>query len=338
MNKTKIALALLMLVAGALPFPFYWRITTQPPVSQAVQAAVSPDLQPPVTEDGVGSTRALTESEQAVAVLGGFVIKPVYMLLALGLVVLLWRARALDLTALRLGMLAFLIGEFICWVNFPILREEAPLLEYGHSYGMVLAVAALTFALIEGVDARVIGFSEPKARCALAGLCRRCSKALPVPCALVRLFKLALAGLMLLTLIPLSVNPHAVALNTQVFGVGVNYGHPVATQLYEIRFSPLAALALFAVSFLFLQFGTRRQLFLARLSFAGGMGFFAFAFLRLALFSFYLDNLVWFTFWEEATELILVAGVGAVLWIFREPLAATVGMAHFGGSRAGIGS
>jgi hypothetical protein len=38
---------------------------------------------------------------------------------------------------------------------------------------------------------------------------------------------------------------------------------------------------------------------------------------RLVLFQVYRDNLTWFVFWEEVTELIYIVGVGAVLWIFR---------------------
>ena len=51
-----------------------------------------------------------------------------------------------------------------------------------------------------------------------------------------------------------------------------------------------------------------------------GMGGFGFCFLRLILFGLYADNLAWFNSWEEITELILVLGVGVVLWEFRASL------------------
>ncbi len=54
--------------------------------------------------------------------------------------------------------------------------------------------------------------------------------------------------------------------------------------------------------------------------FAAGMGPLAFAFLRLVFVGVFQDNLVWFSFWEELTELIYITGVGFILWIFRRGL------------------
>jgi hypothetical protein len=54
----------------------------------------------------------------------------------------------------------------------------------------------------------------------------------------------------------------------------------------------------------------------AKVLLACGTGFLAFGFFRLFLFAPYLDNLVWFVFWEEATEMIYVAGVAVALWVF----------------------
>ena len=55
----------------------------------------------------------------------------------------------------------------------------------------------------------------------------------------------------------------------------------------------------------------------AKVLLASGLGFFGFSMFRLVLFQVYRDNLTWFVFWEEVTELIYIVGVGAVLWIFR---------------------
>ena len=49
----------------------------------------------------------------------------------------------------------------------------------------------------------------------------------------------------------------------------------------------------------------------------GALGYLGFAFMRLAFFTFYWDNLVWFVFWEELTELILVVGILIAIWLLQ---------------------
>ena len=58
----------------------------------------------------------------------------------------------------------------------------------------------------------------------------------------------------------------------------------------------------------------------SKVLFAAGMGPLGFGFLRFVLFTAYRENLVWFAFWEEITELLYIFGVGVVLWIFRKAL------------------
>jgi len=41
------------------------------------------------------------------------------------------------------------------------------------------------------------------------------------------------------------------------------------------------------------------------------------------VFHFYQDNLVWFEFWEETTELMFIGGLGFLLWSFRQALGLT---------------
>ena len=59
---------------------------------------------------------------------------------------------------------------------------------------------------------------------------------------------------------------------------------------------------------------------LSKLLFAAGMGPLGFSLLRFFLFASFKNNQVWFEFWEEATELLFIAGVGIALWIFRDGL------------------
>ncbi|MBI5651843.1 MAG: rhodanese-like domain-containing protein [Chloroflexi bacterium] len=265
--------------------------------------------------------RDSSPGEQFVAVLAGYGVKTIYMLIAFALVVvLLWRQKSRDLAVLGWGMVAFFAGEAICWINFPIFNEESAFLEYLHSYGMVVAVAFIVFALIEGLDQRVIGFSDANAKCALLNLCRGCVKYKPVSCGLQRTFKLAIVALIAVAVMPLNAEPLAIVYTTRVLNIPVIYTHPIILQLYEIRVIPALAMFFFTLAFAILQLGAPRHLILSKIFFAAGMGHLVFGFLRLMLSAFYRDNHVWFEFWEEATELILIAGIAIVLWIFRAGL------------------
>ena len=53
---------------------------------------------------------------------------------------------------------------------------------------------------------------------------------------------------------------------------------------------------------------------------AAGVGALGFSCFRLVFVQVYRDNLAWFSFWEEVTELIFVVGAALVLWIFRHGL------------------
>lgn len=261
--------------------------------------------------------RASPVSEQWIAVIAAFVIKPIYMLAALALIVILWRRRARDLAALCWSMIFFFVGETFCWINILFFDEQSIPLEYLHSFGMVLCLAFLAFALIEGMDRRIVRFSDADGKCALLELCHSCAKYKPVSCALHRLFALAIIALGVLAVMPLNVTLQDAPYTTRIFGVLHLYAHPLANQLYELRINPVTAIVLLTIAFILLQMGKDDGLTRSKIFFAAGVGFWGFAFLRLALFAFYRDNLVWFAFWEEATELILVTCVGVILWIFR---------------------
>lgn len=256
--------------------------------------------------------------QQWLAVLAAFAIKPTYMLLSLLLIILLWPERSLDLAALRWGLIAFLAGESFCSVNYLFFNEKSHLMEYLHSFGMVVSLGCMTFAVMEGLDQRVVKYSDPKARCAWLEMCRSCIKYKDVPCGLNRLFKLTIPALIIITIMPLNAVTHFISYNTDIMGALYNYSHAEVYQLFEIRYAPIAAMALFAVSLLALPRRHSGEVLLPKLFLAAGVGFLAFSFFRLMLLSFYSDNMVWFVFWEEATEMLLIVSIGAVLWIFRE--------------------
>ena len=111
-----------------------------------------------------------------------------------------------------------------------------------------------------------------------------------------------------------------VSYNTKIFGTPYNFSHAVLYQIYEIRYCPLAAVLLLAMALAVLAVKRRDPVLWSKVFLAAGVGALGFSFLRLVILQVYRDNLAWFTFWEEVTELLFVAGSGLVLWFFREGL------------------
>ena len=114
--------------------------------------------------------------QQYLVVITSFVIKPIYMLMAVILVVVLRRQTKPDLVALRWSCFFFFAGEAFCAINYAGFNECSHLMEYLHSFGMVLAFAAGAYAVMEMLDLRVIRFSDPAKPCQVAGMCRGCTK------------------------------------------------------------------------------------------------------------------------------------------------------------------
>ena len=258
--------------------------------------------------------------EQWVALGAGFVIKPLYGLVSFVLVIVLWRARAADLKALKWAMICFFLGEQACAVNYVAFGEQSYLTEYLHSFGMLVCFSLTTWAVFEALDRRLIGLSPPDQKCAALDLCHRCVKYAPVPCGLKRLFLLLVPATAVLAFMPLTAAIHLPSYNVEVFGLFYNYSHQAAYQMFELRVCPVAALGLMAASLAALLFKKRNAVAAGKALFAAGMGPLGFALLRLWTFAPYRGNLLWFTFWEEATELLFILAVAWVLWIFRRGL------------------
>jgi len=252
-------------------------------------------------------------------------IKPFYMLLSLALIVVLRRVKAPDLVTLRWGLVFFLAGEAFCYANFFLFADASHLFEYLHSYGMVLSFAFATYALLEGVDRRLIKYSDPNQKCAALGLCRSCPKYTEAPCGLKRLFLYLTPACAVLCFIPLTAEPHWVSYNSRILWVFYNYSHPVVYQLFEIRACPLFALLTFAAALAILLIGRRDPVTAAKILFSAGIGYLGFGLFRLFLFAAYRDNVVWFTFWEEVTELIYICGAAFTLAVFRHRLLGKTG-------------
>ena len=262
----------------------------------------------------------LSLGEQGVLVLAVYGIKLAYMLLALAAAAVLWKERGTPWRAALGSLIAFWIGEFFCAINILFFKEEALVFEYLHSLFMVYCVGLLFYAVMEAADESILKFSDPKARCALVGVCKDCSKGASTrPCLLHRLFAWMIPLGALLALMPLMAQPLDVSFNTTVFGVSRTLTHLMPIQWYELRFSPAAGLALLVGAWLALvwQGGTVNGLHLSKVLLSNGMGLLGFSFMRLAFAAFYRENLVWFVFWEELTELLLVVGVLVVALLLR---------------------
>ncbi len=258
--------------------------------------------------------------EQWSAVITGFGVKPVYMLLSLAIVAVLLRSRAADLVALRWSVISFFLGELACLLNYLIYNERSWLFEYGHNFGMVAAFAFATWAAMETLDTRVVGYSAEKDRCAFLHLCGRCIKHTDAPCGLRRLFLLLLPAAAIVATIPLSAPYQTDAYTTRILGTPYAYVHEVIHQMYEIRFLPVLAILFFTASFGVLWLYERHPVSLSKILFAAGVGALGFSFFRLILQATFHQNQVWHAFWEEISEFLFTAFVAAILWIFRQQL------------------
>jgi len=246
-----------------------------------------------------------------------YAIKPLYMALASWLLYALRKGTDPRFRALRASLVSFLVGEAACWVNFQLLRVESAALEYVHSASMVLFIALLAWVFLEALDRRVLRYSDPAARCALLGVCRGCRKQTGQPCALARVMRLGTVVFVALALLPLGAPPSPVSYNVSILGFVRNLMHPLAIQLYEIRFAPVAAFVLLLAAFLILLVWGQREEAKARILIAAGAGHLGFSVMRLALLSFFRDDLVWFVAWEEWTELLMIGAIAYILWAFR---------------------
>jgi rhodanese-related sulfurtransferase len=263
--------------------------------------------------------RDMPRWEQWAGAIAGFVVKPLYGLISFVLILVLWRRRDADLAALKWAMICFFLGEQFCAVNYLVFGERSYSMEYLHSLGMLLCFGFTTYALFEAMDRRMIRFSEPDARCAALPLCRRCYKHADVPCGLKRTFLVLIPAMAVLALMPATAGLNLTGYHASVLGSPYYYSHPAAYQMFERIACPAAAIALMASSLAVLLL-KRDGVPAAKLLFAAGMGPLGFSLLRLLVSAPYADNQVWFVFWEEATELIFIAGVAAMLWIFRRGL------------------
>ncbi len=256
--------------------------------------------------------------EQWLLLLTAVVVKPIYVLLSLGLVVWLWRQKAPDLVALRWGLIAFWLGENACTLNFLTRHGNSELLDYLHNFGMAVSFSFITYAALEGVDRRLIKYSAATDRCAALSLCRACIKYADVPCGLRRVFTMLIPATLVVALIPLCAAPEVVSYDTSVVGSPQHFHQSLAGQWFEIRYCPWLAILLLASSWLVLRFKREDPVAPAKVLFAAGLGPLGFGMMRLFLFALDRQDLAWSMVWEEITELLFVIAVAFVLVVFRQ--------------------
>ena len=262
--------------------------------------------------------RGMSRFEQWSAVIAGFVFKPLYMVLSLLLALALWRTHTPDLLALKWSMLVFFIGEAWCAVNYLVFDYTSYLSEFIHSYGMVVAFGFFIYAIIEGLDSRVIRLSAWGQRCAALELCGPCIKSEDVDCGARKILLLLIPVAFILAFIPLQVEFSPVSYNSVILGTPYNYSHPILYQIFEKRYCPILALTLLAIAFVILWRQPRRSLSpYMWVLFTAGLGALTFSFFRLLLGMVYENNLIWSTFWEELTELVFVITAWALVLLFR---------------------
>jgi len=260
----------------------------------------------------------LPPAVQAAQLIAGFVIKPLYMLISLILVVLLLSQRHADLYILGWGLLCFLVGEVFCYINLLVFGDNSYLSEYLHSYGMALGFALVMYAVMEGLETRLLHTGHREKRCALLPICGLCWKDHAIACRARQMARLLIPLLAVLCFIPLMASFSSTAYTGLVFGFPYYYARFYVYQAYEIRFLPLLALLLFLLAYPPLWLSKEPPLPIwTRIFVAGSVGALGFSLFRLALGAMFDTQQIWFNFWEETTELLFVLAVSLILWLFR---------------------
>jgi rhodanese-related sulfurtransferase len=251
-------------------------------------------------------------TEQIVITAAAFVVKPLYQILSIIILIMLWKRADPDFTALRWAVLSFFIGENACALNYLFFNERSLLMEFFHTYGMLVCFGLVVYALMEAFDNRVFHFSEEDKKCALLPQCGRCYKYNSARCNLRMLFLFGIPATAVIAAIPLTAQLGSHFFMGNVFGNPVIFGHPVMYQVLEARLYPLASLFFFTVSFIYLLMLGENGFKPAKIFSAMGMGPLGFSLLRFLFYWGYQQNPLWADAWEEITEFLFLA---AIFWI-----------------------
>ncbi len=245
--------------------------------------------------------------EQAVICVAAFGLKPIYEIISLVLAILLWKKREPDFAALRRSMIAFFIGENACALNFIFFNEQSNLMEFLHTYGMLVCFGFAGYALLKAVDIRIIKFSGREDKCAILPLCKKCYKYQDVSCNLRILSLFAIPAMAIVACMPLTAELGSYFYVTKVFGDDVIFGHSMIQEIFEVRLYPLVTLFFFVLSFLILYFRKEKGIETSKKLFAIGLGPLGFSLMRFLCFWGYSGNPLWAEAWEEISEFLFIA-------------------------------
>lgn len=254
---------------------------------------------------------------QGMLIFTGFVVKPIYMLMALVFAWQLRRIRTPGITALRRSLWWFYIGEAFCAANYAVFDEESLVADHLHSTGMLMSVAFALWAVYLGLHRHILG--NDGTRCGLSTWCRPCTR--DSVCRIDQAFPLGLGMLALMACVPLSVEPlPAWTSLTTVFGTPYAYRHEMPFQIIEIRWYPLFGLFLLGVALLAWWRGMKSTSAVWACAAAGCI---VFALFRVSLVHLWRDDPAWFLIWEELGEWATLIAVWWWLPVLRRPAEST---------------
>jgi hypothetical protein len=127
-------------------------------------------------------------------------------------------------------------------------------------------------------------------------------------------------GLTAAALMPLTAPLRPTMFRTEVFGSVAEYGEPILNHLLELRLYPVIGALLFLATLPPLLRGGAGSLRRIEPVFYAALGFTLYPMMRHLLVSGYREALYWADFWEELTELLVVATLGLLLVTFRRQL------------------
>lgn len=267
------------------------------------------------------SIQEMSIFDQTMQVFSGFVVKPLYMLISLFLFFILRRLKSPDMVALRWSLLIFFVGEAFCAINYLVFQDNSLHMEYLHSMGMAVAFGFAAYAILEGLDSRVLRMSPSGKTCAAIGLCGPCSKYGDVDCKGQKVYQSILVAFAIVALLPLTIDPSLSSYSSQIFGTIYHYTELAVFQFLEARYLPIITLLLLVVAFGWMAYRSEKTIpSTSRILFSAGLGALGFGLFRIVLVFTFEDQLMWAGFWEESTELLAVLFISAVLWTFRRQL------------------
>jgi len=258
--------------------------------------------------------------DQLTVAVSGLAIKPLYMILSFIIIYRLRSAASRDLKFLRYGLIGFFAGEFICGVNYLAFGSSSNLLEIFHGLGMVWMWIFLPWFVFLFIDERIIYFSSPDKKCAFLRFCKRCDKKVPDGCRMRKFVFFIIPALIITALIPFTLPLDPYSYTLKIFNSEVLFKSTDILQNIEVRAYPFVAVLLLAGSAIVLKL--TKDITLWSYLFFPGFGFMTFSLFRFFFTFAFIYNPVWSNFWEEMTELLLIAGIMIFLQIFKKQFGA----------------